>query len=501
MIANRHLHAPRAGRAPVRATLIATAATVALLANLAMPAAADAAATIVIINGNAAGVGFNDVTPVAPVGGNPGTTLGQQRLIAFQHAANVWGATLNSIVQIKVLATFEPQSCNATSAVLGSAGPITVSRDFPAAPFVATWYHAALANALSGIDRVTTPAGSDPDIRARFNINLGQPNCLAGAPFYLGLDANEGTAVDLVAVLLHEFGHGLGFSTTTNGQTGSQLGDSVNGFFPSSYDHFLLDQTQNLLWVNMTDAQRAMSGINTRRLSWNGANVTNNVPNVLSLGTAELAATAPASLVNTYLVGIAQFGPLLTASGTSGEVMPVVDQANGTGLACTPLNAANAMAVNGKIALVDRGVCGFIDKVKNAQNAGAIGVLVADNVAGSPPPDLGGIDPTITIPSVRITLADANTFKNALRFRSRTKSGVFVTMKVNMAVYAGADPLGRALMYTPNPFAGGSSVSHFDTSARRNLLMEPSINRDLTHSVVPPEDLSFSLMKDIGWNP
>ena len=66
--------------------------------------------------------------------------------------------------------------------------------------------------------------------------------------------------------------------------------------------------------------------------------------------------------------------------------MPVVDQANGTGLACTPLNAANALAVNGKIALVDRGVCRFPEKVKNAQNAGAIGVIVVDNVAGSPPP-------------------------------------------------------------------------------------------------------------------
>ena len=225
------------------------------------------------------------------------------------------------------------------------------------------------------------------------------------------------------------------------------------------------------------------------------------MPNVLSLGTPELTATAPASIANTYLIGIAAFGPLLTASGTSGEVMPVVDQANGTGLACTPLNAANAAAVNGKIALIDRGTCTFTEKVKNAQNAGAIGVIIADNVAGSPPPDLGGADPTITIPAVRITLADGNTFKSALRFRSRTRSGVFVTMKLNMAVYAGADPLGRALMYTPNPFAGGSSVSHFDTSARRNLLMEPAINRDLTHSVIPPEDLSFSLMKDLGWNP
>jgi hypothetical protein len=78
---------------------------------------------------------------------------------------------------------------------------------------------------------------------------------------------------------------------------------------------------------------------------------------------------------------------------------------------------------------------------------------------------LGGSDPTITIPSVRISLADGNTFKNALRFRSRTSSGVLVNMILNLAVYAGADPLGRVLVYTPNPFQGGSSVSHWDPTA------------------------------------
>ena len=44
----------------------------------------------------------------------------------------------------------------------------------------------------------------------------------------------------------------------------------------------------------------------------------------------------------------------------------------------------NAAAIAGKIALVDRGICGFTIKVKNAQNAGAIGVVVANNVGGRP---------------------------------------------------------------------------------------------------------------------
>ena len=84
---------------------------------------AQAAANITIVNGNAAGLGFNDPTPAVPVGGNPGTTLGQQRINAFQYVASIWGANLGSSVEIKVLATFEPLTCSAGSAVLGSAGP------------------------------------------------------------------------------------------------------------------------------------------------------------------------------------------------------------------------------------------------------------------------------------------------------------------------------------------------------------------------------------------
>lgn len=251
----------------------------------------------------------------------------------------------------------------------------------------------------------------------------------------------------------------------------------------------------------MTAAQRATSALNARRVGWTGPNVGAALPGVLQLGTPELTATAPASVAGQYLVGTANFGPPLTAGGLTGEVMPVVDQANGTGLACVALSPANALSVNGKIALVDRGTCTFPEKVKNVQNAGAIGAIVVDNAAGSPPPGLGGADPTITIPSVRVSLADGNAFKAALKNRSRTRSGMFVNIYLNMAVYAGADPSGRALIFTPNPFQSGSSVSHWDTIAFPNQLMEPSINGDLTHNVAPPYDLTLPMLRDIGWNP
>src|SRR5437763_1525823 len=126
---------------------------------------AQAAAAIVIVNQNDPGVGFNDPTPVAPVGGNAGTTLGQQRLNAFQYAADLWGATISSNVTIRIGASFVPLSCTATSAVLGAVGANEIWTDFPNAPKTNTWYPSALASKLAGSD-VATPG--QPHIIAQF---------------------------------------------------------------------------------------------------------------------------------------------------------------------------------------------------------------------------------------------------------------------------------------------------------------------------------------------
>jgi hypothetical protein len=77
---------------------------------------------------------------------------------------------------------------------------------------------------------------------------------------------------------------------------------------------------------------------------------------------------------------------------------------------------------------------------------------------------------------------------------------MFANLGLNLSLYAGADAAARAWMYAPNPFQSGSSVSHWDISAFPNQLMEPAINADLTHEVTVPHDLTFSLLKDIGWN-
>jgi len=174
---------------------------------------------------------------------------------------------------------------------------------------------------------------------------------------------------------------------------------------------------------------------------------------------------------------------------------PRVPGQDGVGVstdACEPLMAASAAAVAGKIALVDRGTCTFTVKVKNAQNAGAIAVLVADNVADNPPAGLGGADPTITISSVRILRATGDVLKAAT-------TPVTLTIGLNQARRAGTDLAGRPQLYASTPIAPGSTLNHWDPIAFKNLLMEPAINGDLTHSLIPPFDTTLAEMHDMGW--
>ena len=440
------------------------------------------AANIVIVNNNAAGVGFNDPAPRAPVGGNPGTTLGDQRLNVFNHAASIWGGFLPSTVTIQVRAQFANQTCTPTSATLGSTSSLTSHRDFSGAPFPGTWYSQSLANKLFGADL----SAANPDMNTTFNMALdaGNVNCLGGQAWYYGLDGLEGGNIELLPVALHEIGHGLNFATTTNGSTGA-----MNSGFPNIYDRFLLDKVTGRLWSDPleTNAQRAASAI-SNDLVWVGANAVAAAPGWLN-NRPRFKVNSPPALAGFYGIGTAAFGPGLTLAGLTGNLVLVDD---GAGLnindGCEP--AINAAAIAGNIAVVDRGNCTFVIKAQQAQAAGAVALIIVNNAAGSAP-GLGGADPSITIPVISLSQTDGNNIK------AQIGSGVNVTMDLDPAFYAGMDDSNRPKMFAPNPFQGGSSVSHWDVSMTPNTLMEPSINSDLHDGV----DLSLDLFEDIGWFP
>ncbi len=437
------------------------------------------ASTITIINLDGAGEGFNDPTPVAPVGGNPGTTIGAQRLYVFNYAANIWGNLLPSAVEIKVNAKFDPQTCDASGAVLGSTSAGSSHRNFANAPFANTWYQQALANRLAGFD--LNPAVNDMNITFNSALNGVAP---CSFRWYYGVDGNEGADIELLPVVLHEIGHGLGFATIT--LAGVEMGTPPG---PHVYDRQLYDLTQGQHWNDMaTDAQRGASAQNCQNLAWDGLCVTLAAP--ARLGPKPLLrVSSPGSIAGDYEVGLAQFGAPLSSTGVTGSVVLADDGSlppNSSSNGCEPF--VNAAAINGKIAFVDRGACPFVVKVKNAQNAGAIGVIVADSLPGCPPLGMGGADPTITIPAVRLTNSDGALIKANLG------SGVVASLISDPALDAGTKQ-GKVLVYTPIPFAAGSSVSHWDTSAEPSLLMEPAITNGISSDV----DLTMPAFRDIGW--
>lgn len=457
-------------------------ATAFLLVALLAPSLAFAGARIVVVPVDGATEGFNDPTPAAPVGGNPGTTLGQQRLFAFQHAANLWGTMLDSNVTIVVQASFDPLGAN----ILGQAGTTFIFRDFagavgfPGAEYPQTWYHSALADKRAGTELNPTP--NVPDIVAQFSSN---------ANWYLGVDNNHGAQTDLVAVVLHELAHGLGFANFANEGTGANTGG-----FTDIYSHATLDTTTDTLVSDMTsNAQRATAFAQVDKVVWSGQEVSGSVPFVLQFGRPELNILAPAAIADAYRVGTASFGPALAAPGTTGSVVLADDGVDVGSDACTPLTAASAAAVAGRIALVDRGTCTFVVKAQVVQAAGAVAMIVANNAAADPPPGMAGVDPTITIPSVMIS----QSLGAGIKAQLAALQVVNTTIGLDLSQRAGADPLDRAQLYATNPAITGSSISHFDNIAIRNQLMEPAINPDLTHELIPPYDMTLPQMRDIGW--
>jgi PKD repeat protein len=153
---------------------------------------------------------------------------------AFQRAVDIWSGLISSSVPINVVANWTPLQ----PGVLGSAGPKTFVRDFPNAPQANTFYPIPLANKLAGQD-----LNAAEEIVANFNSSY--------SAWYLGTDGNTpSNNYDLVTVVLHELGHGLGFFASMDGEGG--IGSWGSGNFPVVFDRFIVNgANQRLIDTNV----------------------------------------------------------------------------------------------------------------------------------------------------------------------------------------------------------------------------------------------------------
>lgn len=253
------------------------------------------AADIQIVNLDSPGEGLNDSTARTPVGGNSGTTLGEQRLRALEFVADLLGQRLGSSQIIRVAANFDPLNCEQDNADLGAAAPTILVSDFPGAQRSAVFYPIALANALANRD-----LDDGMDISASFNSTLDDnaPNsrlCLGGADWYYGLDdAPPAGQVSFISTATHELIHGLGFVTftqlvddpnTPQNDAGAFITDEDGASFPDIYAVFILDLTQSRTWPQLSPAQRATSARNDGNVVWNGPVTSSQGAPTLTVGT------------------------------------------------------------------------------------------------------------------------------------------------------------------------------------------------------------------------
>lgn len=138
-----------------------------------------------------------------------------------------------------------------------------------------------------------------------------------------------------------------------------------------------------------------------------------------------LTISSPASIAGIYLSDESDFSinnKLKSVGSISGQIVYYNDNSSGsTHYACnTPFNN-----IYGKIALIDDPSCYYTIKVKNAQNAGAIAVIVISSNSSSY--ILGGTDNTITIPAVVVSSIDGfkiiNQLKNSIIVNATLKAG------------------------------------------------------------------------------
>jgi hypothetical protein len=297
--------------------------------------------------------------------------------------------------------------------------------------------------------------------------------------------------VNLVNVALHEFGHGLGFLIAP---TDLATGERLDGL-ASVWEEFVFDMTTRKRWLDMNNAERAASAVNSDNVVWAGPRTTLYANTVLDFRN-ELVVYSPRSTMGIFEARLATFGPKLNYTGITDSVVPAVDLGGVSAIdGCEPFAAAPS--VRGKIALVDRGTCLFAVKVKNAQLAGASGVIVVNNVAAGLP-TMAGVDDTITSPSIGVRKAVGDAIRTAW-LAEPLRDPVRATMHLSFLIRQGTNN-GLVRLSAPNPLIPAHSIVHWDNSLSPAQLMHDTLSLTRqTFAVKPPGDLTLALLQDIGW--
>ncbi len=110
-------------------------------------------------------------------------------------------------------------------------------------------------------------------------------------------------------------------------------------------------------------------------------------------------------LAGVYYAADSNFAPPLPVSPITADLVVIEDDAGDPNDGCN--NVTNGGDLNGKIVVIKRGTCAYNVKTLAAQNAGALAVIVVNDVPGDPLA-MGGNGSGITIPAIMVYQSDGD---------------------------------------------------------------------------------------------
>ena len=152
--------------------------------------------------------------------------------------------------------------------------------------------------------------------------------------------------------------------------------------------------------------------------------VANSIDDGVEYGSIEV--TSPAALRGYYEAVEAGFTRKLEDIGEIKGKAVYVDPPQ----ACSTLK--NNDEIEGNIAIINRGICFFFDKIQRAKDAGARAVIVVNN-EGGPPIPMGTSGGFVDIPAVMITRRDG------LKLIEQSRNGVSVKLGGDFTILGGAE--------------------------------------------------------------
>ncbi|MCX7552422.1 hypothetical protein OS175_00905 [Marinicella sp. S1101] len=221
----------------------------------------------------------------------------------------------------------------------------------------------------------------------------------------------------------------------------------------------LLAATSTGIWKTDNNGQQwnEVSGVNVTGRGFTDLQINPSNPNHLlayhfgneNTATVNFNVNAPANLAGNYDAIPASFGPSINTNVIAGELLLVQDIVSPGRDGCDRMISD----LTDKIALIQRGSCNFTQKVLNAQDAGAIAVVVYQN-SNEAPFTMGGTAENINIPALMIAKNDGDRF---------IESGTTVNVSINASDQLSLE---RYILLTED---GGDAWSKLDNNGLPEL--------------------------------